>query len=449
MQFFGRTEEIKRLQNQLSAVQSQHESRMVCLMGRRRVGKTTLLLKAFENKSCLVLYLYVPNRCTLNELVRAWLDQVVEIFKLPFPPAVQTPTDVLQVVMHLSKDAPCVIIIDECQELNQMDPAFWGKLQELWDRCRQSSRTLLVMSGSIISALEDIFGNNSKPLYGRLNDQMMLMPFGPSDMCTIMGTLAPLAFDLDLLTVYAMTGGVAKYIELLDEAQCLTQEKAVSYFFSNAGSWLRSEGERFLSNEFRFESPIYMELLRKIARGRSKWTELQDGMDVNITAYLRRLETFRILRQKLPFGEQKTKGSSRWVLCDPYFIFWLRFVDSIQANTLESLGQSRILSQMCLRELPTLLGRTLEEWFRQAWLQNGQWLHADAWWDRKGQNEIDLVATNPLTQSIGFAEVKLNPAKFSAGLLELKIGAFLKSQPQYRDWNITRQGLSLEDLRNI
>ena len=108
-----------------------------------------------------------------------------------------------------------------------------------------------------------------------------------------------------------------------------------------------------------------MELLRKIARGRSKWTELQDGMDVNITAYLRRLETFRILRQKLPFGEQKTKGSSRWVLCDPYFIFWLRFVDSIQANTLESLGQSRILSQMCLRELPTLLGRTLEEWFRQ------------------------------------------------------------------------------------
>ena len=220
MQFFGRTEEIKRLQNQLSAVQSQHESRMVCLMGRRRVGKTTLLLKAFENKRCLVLYLYVPNRCTLNELVRAWLDQVVEIFKLPFPPAVQTPTDVLQVVMHLSKDAPCVIIIDECQELNQMDPAFWGKLQELWDRCRQSSRTLLVMSGSIISALEDIFGNNSKPLYGRLNDQMMLMPFGPSDMCTIMGTLAPLASDLDLLTVYAMTGGVAKnqgIIQALEE----------------------------------------------------------------------------------------------------------------------------------------------------------------------------------------------------------------------------------------
>lgn len=67
----------------------------------------------------------------------------------------------------------------------------------------------------------------------------------------------------------------------------------------------------------------------------------------------------------------------------------------------------------------------------------------------KGQNETDLVATNPLTRSVGFAEVNLNPAKFSAGLLELKIGAFLKSLPQYRDWNITRQGLSLENLRNI
>ena len=76
-------------------------------------------------------------------------------------------------------------------------------------------------------------------------------------------------------------------------------------------------------------------------------------------------------------------------------------------------------------------------------------MHADAWWDRKGQNEIDLVATNPLTQSFVFVLVKLIPANVSAGLWELKIGAFLKSQPQYRDWNITRQGLSLEDLRNI
>lgn len=67
----------------------------------------------------------------------------------------------------------------------------------------------------------------------------------------------------------------------------------------------------------------------------------------------------------------------------------------------------------------------------------------------KGQNKTDLVATNPLTRSVGFAEVNLNPAKFSAGLLKLKIEAFCKSQPRYCDWNITRQGLSLEDLRNI
>ena len=51
MRFYGREEEIKALQHFLKIVISSHSSQLVNVLGRRRVGKTTLIAKAFENCS--------------------------------------------------------------------------------------------------------------------------------------------------------------------------------------------------------------------------------------------------------------------------------------------------------------------------------------------------------------------------------------------------------------
>ena len=54
MRFYGREEELQTLSNFLQIVRKKHLSQMVVVTGRRRVGKTTLILKAFEKRKNVV-----------------------------------------------------------------------------------------------------------------------------------------------------------------------------------------------------------------------------------------------------------------------------------------------------------------------------------------------------------------------------------------------------------
>ena len=50
MRFYGRSEELATLRGYLEIVRKKAVSQMVSVVGRRRVGKTTLILKAFEEE---------------------------------------------------------------------------------------------------------------------------------------------------------------------------------------------------------------------------------------------------------------------------------------------------------------------------------------------------------------------------------------------------------------
>ena len=78
MRFYGREEELQTLSNFLQIVRKNHLSQMVAVTGRRRVGKTTLILKAFEKEKDVVpvFYFFVERRTTEEELVAAWLADV-------------------------------------------------------------------------------------------------------------------------------------------------------------------------------------------------------------------------------------------------------------------------------------------------------------------------------------------------------------------------------------
>lgn len=76
MRFCGRKEGISALSSFWKTVRRQNVSQMVCVIGRRRVGKTTLVLKAFENEAVPFLYLFVSQRVSESDLVQAWLNEV-------------------------------------------------------------------------------------------------------------------------------------------------------------------------------------------------------------------------------------------------------------------------------------------------------------------------------------------------------------------------------------
>lgn len=129
-----------------------------------------------------MLYFLCRRRYAEAELAQIWLDEVIETFGLSEEegPRRLKLAEVVRFVMKLSREKPCVMILDECQELDYVAPAFWADLQVVWDREKDNSRLLLMMSGSIAAAIRHIFDDASEPLFGRQDLALTLRPFGPS-----------------------------------------------------------------------------------------------------------------------------------------------------------------------------------------------------------------------------------------------------------------------------
>lgn len=202
-----------------------------------------------------------------------------------------------------------MLVIDECQKIDGFAPAFWSQLQKVWDLGKNEARLLLVMSGSLQLSLERIFGSRSEPLYGRCDVLMTLQPFSTSLMREIFLHESSNADAADFLMLYAVTGGVARYVEYFADNEAMTREAMLRLIFSNDGSWFRSEGNVMLANEFRVSSSIYLEILQKIASGATKRSEIQDNIAQDVLAYIKRLEElFGIVQRVSPLlGENRSR----------------------------------------------------------------------------------------------------------------------------------------------
>ena len=66
------------------------------------------------------------------------------------------------------------------------------------------------------------------------------------------------------------------------------------------------------------------------------------------------------------------------------------------------------------------------------------------WWDRKGENEIDMIALNEFDHSGIIAEIKRNPRKLSLTELEKKVSNLPPAD--FGCYHLTLQTLSLEDM---
>ena len=76
-------------------------------------------------------------------------------------------------------------------------------------------------------------------------------------------------------------------------------------------------------------------------------------------------------------------------------------------------------------------------------MESGQCTIVGNWWDRKGGNEIDMIALNEFNHTGVVAEIKRNPRKIN--LVEL--GEKVKVLPsEYGRYQLSLQGLSIEDM---
>ncbi len=78
--------------------------------------------------------------------------------------------------------------------------------------------------------------------------------------------------------------------------------------------------------------------------------------------------------------------------------------------------------------------------------ESGNYTRIGYWHDRKGHNEIDIIAVDEFSDKLEIYEVKHQAKELDMSILRDKAEIFLQIAGEYKHYKINQVGLSLEDM---
>lgn len=437
MKFYDREKELAILQ--ANEQQSFESAVFTVLMGRRRIGKTSLITHALKDKEYAYLFVTKDSEALLCQNFQR---ELTEQIGLTIYGEVTNFKDLFEIIMKEAQRRHLTIVIDEFQTLYKINPSIFGDIQNIWDRYKQDAKINFIVLGSIQTLMKRIFEDHSEPLYGRPTSKFTLRPFTIDVMKEILHDAHPNYSPEDLLCLYAITGGVAKYIELLIDAKCHTKEKMLNYI-CRQDSYFLTEGKDLLNQEFSGEFSTYFSIMQVIAAGKTKRSEIDSTLHKDMGTYLQNLENkYELICRLKPLLAKQNGKVTAYEIHDNFLRFWFRFIypyQSLIERNLFSLLRSNISNNY-----EGFTGRTLERYFQDKVMETEQFTQVGNWWDRKGQNEIDLIAINEFTHTGIVAEIKRNPHKISLSKLQEKMEVLPKKD--FGEYELLPKALSLNDM---
>ena len=104
------------------------------------------------------------------------------------------------------------------------------------------------------------------------------------------------------------------------------------------------------------------------------------------------------------------------------------------------------LQDIVQRDYDVFSGFALENYFRSRLIESVSFSRFGGWWNRKGENEIDLIAENEIDKSAVFVEVKRLSSRYDESSLKAKLDAFPKAIGKFKNYKLSVKGLSLDDM---
>lgn len=267
---------------------------------------------------------------------------------------------------------------------------------------------MVILCGSLISMMESQTLAYDSPLYGRRTAQIRLqqIPFG------YYHEFFPGKSRRELIEMYAVTGGVPKYIELFSESKDIYT--AIQKSILNRSGYLYGEPYFLLQQEVS-EVGSYFSIIKAIAAGNTKLSAIAAVLETkatNLSKYLKTLIDLDILEREVPVTEENPEKSKKglYKIKDNYLRFWFAFVYP-NMSFIES-GQSRIVMNKIRKSLvKNHTAFVYEDVCKQRmWDLNGEGVwpfyfsELGRYWD--ANTEIDIVALDPEDSNIVLGECK-------------------------------------------
>ena len=440
MKFYNRTSELAELQR-IRNLSFGDYSRMTVVTGRRRIGKTSLIMKSVEGLP--TVYLFV-GRKSETTLCSEFIPVITQSLSKFIPSEIRTFRSLFQYLMELAINKPFNLVIDEFQEFFNINESIYSDMQNIWDTYRKKSRINLIVSGSIYSLMQKIFQNSEEPLFGRADNIIKLSAFDLPTLKEIMNDYRQDYINDDLLALYSFTGGVPKYVELLCDNSTLSVENMIE-FMVRENSPFTEEGKNLLIEEFGKNYATYFSILSAISGGINTQPEIEAALgDKSVGGQIKRLiEDYNIITRQRPILAKEGSQTVRYEIQDNFIRFWFNYFD--RHRSLIEIKNFIGLQSIIKSDYPTYSGKMLETYFRQQLAESFQFRAIGSWWEPKGnQNEIDIVALKLEKNQAITAEVKRQKKNFKPELLAAKT-EHLKHK-LLSNYQVEMLCLSLEDM---
>ena len=383
MDWLDRRAELARL-DRLGA---RRDGGLLVLWGRRRVGKTALLLEWVRRTRGL----YFVADASSPSMQRRRLAETLEQ-RLPGFAQVEYP-DWGSLFDRLARDARQAgmrgpFVIDELPYLVQASPELPATLQRFVDHGAREARLVLGFAGSSQRMMQGLVLGADAPLFGRAREAFEVRPLTPALLRQGLGLRDP----LDVVRAFATWGGVPRYWDLASDFDDLRE--AIDALVLDPAGALHEEPSRLLLEELPHAMTL-RPILDAIGSGAHRLTEIAGRVGSPATALARpmtRLVELGFVVRDTPFGEpERSSKRALYRLSDPFLRLWFSLVSPKRAILAQVGKQARLAlfdaraphlvaacwEDLCRAAIPHL-GATLGDDFGPA---QRSWAGAGPEWD--------------------------------------------------------------------
>ncbi|MBI3211333.1 MAG: ATP-binding protein [Simkania negevensis] len=403
MKFINRKKEMARLDN----ITKLPDGGVAVIWGRRRVGKTRLLLE-WARKHKGVYYTADESAPLLQRKYFAMtLEQALPGFgSVDYPDWTTLLVRLVKDAIHARWRGP--LIIDELPYLIAASPEFPSVLQRFLDIDAKRAKMVLALCGSSQRMMQGAVLDASAPLYGRADEMIKL---GPISVGYINDAL-DLKNSKQQIEFYAVWGGIPKYWELVKNNGGSLLECIDSIVLDPMGP-LNDEPNRLLQEEI----PIAVSLrpiLDAIGLGAHRLSEIAartGQMATSLGRPIQRLLELDLVLRETPYGSQEHHSKrTLYKIKDPFIRFWFDIVASRRSHFAQTTAVNR---QKWLKEnLQYFFSNAWEEICRQAIPPLSQewdfppFGQASRYWQQGQSAEWDIVAKSIRGDAILIGEAK-------------------------------------------
>lgn len=348
--FVGREEK-------LALLQHEHIGKVVMVYGKRRVGKTTLILKALEQCPYQTVY-FECLKGTMQENIDGLVQELVRVKILPVPLAFSSLQDVFAYLNTLTQKM--VVVVDEYTHLYAMndsgvvDSVFQGIIDN------RLSNIELILAGSHIGMMKDLLQERN-PLYGRFATSIKLDEMNYLDAAKFY----PDKSAYDKVAHYAVFGGSPFINQALNPAATLRENIISTILNPMSPVYLYASQLVFSDNSLNVNSE---RIFSALGNDRKRYTEIEDALRVkktgNLAKQIKTLTDLDILSRRIPINKPNDNKKATYELNDNLLRFYYAFVYK-NSSALQVLGAEAFYDEYVAPVLTHFIAHHFEDICRE------------------------------------------------------------------------------------